>query len=77
MTTTERVRRVALTPARERRLARLRATVHAKEAAVESARQALVNEVKEAIDAGEPITAVADASGYSRQWVHALITKTD
>lgn len=42
------------------------------EAQAERAREMLMNSVNRALDAGEPITAVAAASGYSRQWLHAF-----
>lgn len=61
---------------RERRIISLRNKVNRLEADLATARKNLAIEVEEAVGLGEPVTAVAAASGYSRQWVHSL-TRND
>lgn len=72
MTTT---RRVHVANGRTRSLIeRQRLAMNKKAEAHDAARLALHGTILAALDAGEPITAVADASGYTRQRLHQMVT---
>jgi hypothetical protein len=74
--TTERTTRVKMTDTRlEKRMIALRKEMDELDAEVTRCRTRLHVLVKQAVSAGEPVTAVATASGYHRQRVFQLTTE--